>query len=71
MDCVDIYQSVAIETLESDQSHYMIFVFIGELTNWLNKMFPETWPWTNEKSVFLDGGRKNVWFLFHIKNIKM
>jgi hypothetical protein len=44
MDCVDIYQSVAIETLESDQSHYMIFVFIGELTNWPNKMFPETGP---------------------------
>jgi hypothetical protein len=39
-----VKSSVAIETLESDQSHYMIFVFIGELTNWPNKMFPETGP---------------------------
>jgi hypothetical protein len=42
--CGPVKSSVAIETLESDQSHYMIFVFIGELTNWPNKMFPETGP---------------------------
>jgi hypothetical protein len=42
---------VAIETLENDQSHYMIFVFIGELTNWPNKMFPETGPYL---TYFLD-----------------
>jgi hypothetical protein len=39
-----VKSSVAIETLESGQSHYMIFVFIGKLTNWPNKMFPETGP---------------------------
>jgi hypothetical protein len=34
---------VAIETLESNQSHYRIFVFIGELTGPI-KLFPETEP---------------------------
>jgi hypothetical protein len=33
-----VKSSVAIETLESNQSHYMIFVFIGELTNWPDKI---------------------------------
>jgi hypothetical protein len=33
-----VKSSVAIETLESNQSHYMIFVFIGELTNWSDKI---------------------------------
>jgi hypothetical protein len=33
-----VKSSVAIETLESNQSHYRIFVFIGELTNWPNKI---------------------------------
>jgi hypothetical protein len=32
-----VKSSVAIETLESNQSHYMIFVFNGELTNWPDK----------------------------------
>jgi hypothetical protein len=33
-----VKSSVAVETLESNQSHYMIFAFIGELTNWSNKI---------------------------------
>jgi hypothetical protein len=33
-----VKSSVAIETLESNQSHYMIFVFMGKLTNWPNKI---------------------------------
>jgi hypothetical protein len=33
-----VKSSVAIETLESNQSHYVIFVFIGELTNWPDKI---------------------------------
>jgi hypothetical protein len=33
-----VKSSVAVETLESNQSHYMIFVFIGELTNWPDKI---------------------------------
>jgi hypothetical protein len=33
-----VKSSVAIETLESNQSHYMIFAFIGELTNWPDKI---------------------------------
>jgi hypothetical protein len=29
-----VKSTVAIETLDSNQSHCMIFVFIGELNNW-------------------------------------
>jgi hypothetical protein len=33
-----VKSDVAIETVESNQSHYRIFIFIGELTNWPDKI---------------------------------
>jgi hypothetical protein len=36
-----VKSSGAVKTLESNQSHYMIFVIIGELTDPI-KLFPET-----------------------------
>jgi hypothetical protein len=39
-----VKSSVAIETLESNQSQCMIFLFIGELTNWPVKFVSRNRP---------------------------
>jgi hypothetical protein len=38
----------------------MIFVFIGELTNWPNKMFPETGPYSLKYQVKMF--KKSIFF---------
>jgi hypothetical protein len=51
-----VKSSVAIETLESNQSHYIIFVFIGELTNWPVKFVSRNRPiitWLKNKITYL------------------